>query len=120
MDCRNICLQGERPIIHFKAFAFILSQAAKNQQNIDDDSRQLAEELSIMLAYSAACHRLTPVEGRESIVVRAVRLTQEGACIIDECMAHSFIGESSGSSHNPHLTFRESTCGGGTARWHQE
>lgn len=99
---------------------FIISQAAKNQQNIDDDSRQLAEELSIMLAYTAACRDLTLVEGRENIVVRAVRLTQEGACIIDECMAHGFIGESPVSSPKPHLTLPESTCGDGTAHWHQE
>lgn len=64
---------------------------------MDDDSRQLAEELSIMLAYAAACRDLIPVEGRESIVLKAVRLTKEGACIIDACMAHPFAGESSDS-----------------------
>ena len=48
----------------------------------------------MMLAYAVACRDLMPIEGRESIVVKAVQLTQEGACIIDECMAHGFTGES--------------------------
>lgn len=47
-----------------------------------------------MLAYAAVCRDLTPIEGRESIVIKAIRLTQEGACLIDECMAHRFAGES--------------------------
>lgn len=48
-----------------------------------------------MLAYVASCKDLTPVEGRESMVMRAVGLTQEGACLIDTCMAHRFEGERS-------------------------
>lgn len=46
-----------------------------------------------MLAYAAACQDLMPVEGRENMVLKAVRLTKEGACIIDACMAHRFVGE---------------------------
>ncbi|EIM81970.1 uncharacterized protein STEHIDRAFT_141924, partial [Stereum hirsutum FP-91666 SS1] len=67
-----------------------LYKAAKAQQELDADARQLAEEISAMLAYVASCKDLAPVGGRESIVLRAVVLTQEGACLIDTCMAHRF------------------------------
>lgn len=68
------------------------SQTAKAQQKLDRESQQLAEDLSVMLAYVASCKDLVPVKGRESIVLRAVRLSQEGACLIDAFMEHKFAG----------------------------
>lgn len=68
------------------------SQASKAQQELDAEARQLAEEIAVMLAYVSACKDIKPVEGRDDIVLRAVELTQEGACLIDACMAHRFEG----------------------------
>lgn len=46
-----------------------------------------------MLAYAVACKDVAPIEGRENIVVRVANLTREGACIIDDRMAHGALGE---------------------------
>lgn len=67
-------------------------QASRAQQELDAEARQLAEEISVMLAYVASCKDLAPVEGRASLVLRAVELTTQGACLIDACMAHRFEG----------------------------
>lgn len=72
-------------------------QAARAQQNLDGEAEQLAEDLSVMLAYAASCKDLVPVEGRENIILRAVRLTQEGACLMDALMDHRFAGRVSKS-----------------------
>lgn len=69
-------------------------QAAKAQQEVDEDSRQLVEDLSSLLAYTAACKDLPQINGRDTVVGRVISLTKESACLIDECMAHSFVGES--------------------------
>lgn len=46
-----------------------------------------------MLAYVAACKDLQPVDGTENIILRAVRLTQEGVCLIDLFFRqHNFAG----------------------------
>ncbi|EIM82043.1 uncharacterized protein STEHIDRAFT_114701 [Stereum hirsutum FP-91666 SS1] len=67
-----------------------LYKASKAQRELDEDTRQLSEEISVMLAYVAACKDLAPVEGRGNMVLRAVELTQAGACLIDTCMSHRF------------------------------
>lgn len=38
-------------------------QAAKAQQEVDEDSRQLVEDLSSQLAYTAACKDLPQING---------------------------------------------------------
>lgn len=72
---------------------FFSFQAARAQQQVDKDARQLAEDLSSLLAYATACRDLPPINGREAIVDRVVALTKEGACLIDESMAYDFVSK---------------------------
>lgn len=74
---------------------FVFFQTAKAQQQIDEDSRQLVEDLSSLLAYATVCRDLPSVNG-ENIVDRVFALTKEGACLIDESMAYNFFGKSHG------------------------